>query len=84
MIKVVENVEQYVKLMKQEFNFPLIQKLLDRSDFKMVFDSMSGAAGPYAKAIFGKELGDKVKLKDCDPAPDFNGIHPDPNLICAH
>ena len=69
--------------MKKEFDFIAIQRLLNRSDFKMVFDSMYGAAGPYAKAIFGKELGNKVTLKDCDPKPDFNKGHPDPNLICA-
>ena len=82
-IKVVENVECYVDLMKKEFDFKVIQGLLNRSDFKMVFDSMHGAAGPYAKAIFGRELGDKVLLKDCNPSPDFNKGHPDPNLICA-
>lgn len=82
-IKVVENVDHYVQLMKRLFDFPLIQSLINRSDFKMVFDGMYGAAGPYAKAIFGKELGNKVTLKDCDPKPDFNGIHPDPNLSCA-
>jgi len=51
-IKVVENVKGYVELMKSEFNFELIQSLLSRKDFKMVFDGMFGAAGPYAKAIF--------------------------------
>lgn len=40
--------------MKRLFDFPLIQKLLNRSDFKMVFDGMFGVAGPYAKAIFGQ------------------------------
>ena len=49
----------------------------------MVFDAMYGAAGPYASAIFGKELGNVVLLKDCEPKPDFNGGHPDPNLVCA-
>lgn len=83
-IKVVENVEGYVQLMKKEFDFEVIQGLLNRSDFKMVFDAMSGAAGPYAKAIFGRELGNKVTLKSCEVSPDFNGGHPDPNLVCAH
>ena len=44
---------------------------------------MYGASGPYAKAIFG-ELSKDVLLKNCDPKPDFNGMHPDPNLECAH
>ncbi len=51
-VKVIENVKGYVELMKSEFNFQVIQSLLSRSDFKMVFDGMYGAAGPYAKAIF--------------------------------
>jgi len=40
--------------MKKLFDFPVINKLLHREDFKMVFDGMFGASGPYAKAIFGK------------------------------
>lgn len=51
-IKVVENVQGYVDLMKSEFDFGVIQNLLSRKDFKMVFDGMFGASGPYAKAIF--------------------------------
>jgi phosphoglucomutase len=39
--------------MKELFDFHAIQTLLERSDFKMVFDAMYGASGPYAKAIFG-------------------------------
>jgi len=49
----------------------------------MVLDAMYGAAGPYAKAIFGQELGNRVTLLNCDPSPDFHGHHPDPNLECA-
>ncbi len=52
-IKVVENVKHYVEYMKGLFDFKAIQTLLNRSDFKVVFDAMYGAAGPYAKAIFG-------------------------------
>jgi phosphoglucomutase len=44
---------------------------------------MNGAAGPYAKAIFQGELKSEVKLLNCDPKPDFGGLHPDPNLKCA-
>ncbi len=69
--------------MKRLFDFNSIQALLNRSDFKMIFDGLYGVAGPYAKDIFGRELGNKVVLKGCDPKPDFNGHHPDPNLECA-
>ena len=40
--------------MKHLFDFKAIQQLLNRSDFKMTLDAMYGAAGPYAKAIFGQ------------------------------
>ncbi len=69
--------------MRELFDFECIRGLLQREDFKMVLDAMFGAAGPYAKAIFG-ELSPKVVLRNCDPKPDFNGMHPDPNLECAH
>lgn len=45
----------------------------------MIFDGMYGASGPYAQAIFS-ELGNKAVLMNCECKPDFNGIHPDPNL----
>ena len=57
--------------------------MLARNDFRMVFDAMYGAAGPYAKAIFQNELKSNVKLLNCDPKNDFGGNHPDPNLVCA-
>ena len=54
--------------MKNQFDFSAIQKLLNRSDFKIVLDALYGAAGPYAQALFGKELkSDNVKLLNCDP-----------------
>lgn len=82
-IKVVENVQIYLQLMRELFDFSAIKQLLLRKDFKMVFDGLYGASGPYAKAVFA-ELGGKVVLNACDPKPDFNGMHPDPNLECAH
>lgn len=38
--------------MKKLFDFNAIKALLNRNDFKMVFDGLYGAAGPYAKTIF--------------------------------
>jgi len=52
-VKVVENVGLYINLMRELFDFEAIRGLLQREDFKMVLDAMFGAAGPYAKAVFG-------------------------------
>lgn len=44
---------------------------------------MYGAAGPYAKVLFGEIFKGNITLEGCDPKEDFNGHHPDPNLKCA-
>ena len=73
-----------MKLLKTVFNFDLIRKLIQRSDFNFVFDALNGIAGPYATRIFGEELGvDQANLLNCVPKPDFGGLHPDPNLTYA-
>ena len=36
------------------------------------FDAMHGVAGPYAKALFGEELGvPSSALVNCEPSEDF-------------
>lgn len=51
----------------------------------VLFDGLSGVTGPYAREIFVNELqlGEK-SIQNCEPSPDFNGGHPDPNLTYAH
>lgn len=40
--------------------------------------------GPYAKRIFGTELGlDDSSIVNATPLEDFGGLHPDPNLTYA-
>ncbi len=83
-VEVIDPVEEYLKLLKTVFNFDLIRKLIQRSDFNFVFDALNGIAGPYATRIFGEELGvDQANLLNCVPKPDFGGLHPDPNLTYA-
>ncbi|KAH9826475.1 Phosphoglucomutase [Teratosphaeria destructans] len=84
-VEVVHSTEDYVKMLKDIFDFDLIKKFLkDHSDFKVLFDGLSGVTGSYGVDIFEKELGLKGSTQNCVPKPDFGGHHPDPNLVYAH
>lgn len=85
-VEVVDSTADYVEMLKEIFDFDLIRKFFSsHPDFKVLFDGLSGVTGPYGKAIFLKELGlGSSSVQNCDPSPDFNGGHPDPNLTYAH
>jgi phosphoglucomutase len=83
-VDVVSCTDGYVSCMKENFDFPKIHSFLQRKDFSMVFDGLSGVAGPYAIAILENEFGlDRKNLNNCVTLPDFGGLHPDPNLVYA-
>mmetsp|Transcript_429 Transcript_429/g.939 ORF Transcript_429/g.939 Transcript_429/m.939 type:complete len:726 (-) Transcript_429:206-2383(-) len=83
-VEVIDAVEDHVELLKNVFDFSAIKALLDRPDFSMVYDSMHGVNGPYAKAVFVEELGQDAQcLINSVPKQDFNGGHADPNLTYA-
>jgi phosphoglucomutase len=85
-VEIIDSTSDYVEMLKDIFDFPLIQKFFQKhTDFKVLFDALSGVTGPYGKAIFEKELGlPSSSTQNCIPSPDFNGGHPDPNLTYAH
>lgn len=84
-VEVIDAVEDYAKLLSSLFDFDSIRKLLQRSDFSMCYDGLSGVAGIYATRILGSILGAPASaLHNCVPLPDFGGHHPDPNLTYAH
>lgn len=84
-VEIVHSTEDYVKMLKDIFDFDLIQSFLKQhSDFKVLFDGLSGVTGNYGVDIFEKELGLKGSTQNCVPKPDFGGHHPDPNLVYAH
>jgi phosphoglucomutase len=84
-VEVVHSTEDYIKMLKDVFDFDLIKKFLkDHPDFKVLFDGLSGVTGSYGVDIFEKELGLKGSTQNCVPKPDFGGHHPDPNLVYAH
>eukprot|EP01017_Pseudomicrothorax_dubius_P038762 TRINITY_DN5859_c0_g2_i2.p1 TRINITY_DN5859_c0_g2~~TRINITY_DN5859_c0_g2_i2.p1 ORF type:complete len:590 (+),score=150.02 TRINITY_DN5859_c0_g2_i2:40-1809(+) len=83
-VRVVSSTDDYVALMKQQFDFNALRQLFSRKDFIFAFDGLNGVAGPYAREIFAKELGAPIEsLVGCDPLNDFGGHHPDPNLTYA-
>lgn len=83
-VEVIDPVSDYLELMENVFDFPLITDLLARSNFRFTFDAMHAVAGAYAKPIFVDRLG---ATPDCIsngvPLEDFGHGHPDPNLTYA-
>lgn len=88
-LDVVDPVENYLKLMREVFDFDEIKKLFksvnnESSSFNMIADSMNGVMGPYVSRILVQEIGAPASSMIHDtPKPDFGGQHPDPNLTYA-
>jgi len=89
-VSVFPCVEDHVNLLKTVFDFGAIKTLFERSDFSMLYDSMNGVQGPYAKAIFMGEFGaPPSSCINAEPKEDFGGHespshgHADPNLTHA-
>jgi len=85
-VEIIDSCADYTEMLKSIFDFPLIKKFFEsHTDFKVLFDALSGVTGPYGKAIFEQEFGlSSASTQNCIPSPDFNGGHPDPNLTYAH
>src|SRR5690606_7812426 len=82
-VEVVDPVADYAGLMESLFDFDAIRRLF-ASGFRMAFDAMHAATGPYAKEILENRLGAPAGAAlNCVPLPDFGGHHPDPNLVHA-
>mmetsp|Transcript_16893 Transcript_16893/g.25039 ORF Transcript_16893/g.25039 Transcript_16893/m.25039 type:complete len:1061 (-) Transcript_16893:508-3690(-) len=83
-VEVISATEAHVALLKTIFDFDAIKALLDRDDFSLVYDTMYGVNGPYAKAILIDELGQaESTCMNATPKDDFGGLHADPNLTYA-
>lgn len=87
-IEIIDPTEDYVKLIKEIFDFDLIKSFLAKSSelgFQLLFDALNGITGPYGRKIFVEELGlPESSIQNSVPKPDFGGLHPDPNLTYAH
>ncbi|KAL9096776.1 MAG: hypothetical protein Q9165_001264 [Trypethelium subeluteriae] len=83
-VEIIDSTKDYVDMLKSIFDFDLIKSFLSQhTDFKILFDGLSGVTGSYGIDIFEKELGQKGSTQNCIPKPDFGGHHPDPNLVYA-
>jgi len=83
-VEVVDPVAEYAALLERIFDFGALRAFVARPDFAMVYDAMSGVAGPYGRRVLCERLGvPPGALLRCTPLPDFGGHHPDPNLTYA-
>jgi len=89
-VDVFDPTDDHVGLLMKVFDFDAIKKLIARKDFSMVYDSMNGVQGPYARRVFVEELGaPESVLMNAIPKEDFGGKaspshgHADPNLTYA-
>jgi len=88
-VEVIDSTKDYVEMLKDIFDFPLIKSFLDKATkedgFKVLFDALNGVTGPYGYKIFVEELGlSESSIQNYKPLSDFGGLHPDPNLTYAH
>ena len=82
-VKIIDSVADYVELMRELFDFPALRAAF-ASGLRLAFDAMHAVTGPYAHAIFERELGAPAgTVRNGAPLPDFGGHHPDPNLVHA-
>jgi phosphoglucomutase len=82
-VEVIDPVADYAELMRELFDFDALRALF-ASGVRLAFDAMHAVTGPYAHAIFERELGAPLgTVLNGTPLPDFGGHHPDPNLVHA-
>ncbi len=82
-VEIIDPVADYLALMRRLFDFDALRRLF-AGGFRLAFDAMHAVTGPYATAIFERELGAAPgTVRNGTPRPDFGGHHPDPNLVHA-
>ena len=82
-VQVFDSVADYSALMRELFDFAAL-KAWFQAGGRLAFDAMHAVTGPYAHAIFERELGAPAgTVRNGTPLPDFGGHHPDPNLVHA-
>merc|ERR1719359_2516723 len=71
-VVVFDCVEDHMAVLKKCFDFPAIKELIAMEGMSLVYDSMCGVQGPYARKIVEDELGAaKGSATNADPQEDF-------------
>jgi len=83
-VEIIDPVDEYLQMCRDNFDFPLIRKFLADSKLRVLVDSLNAVTGLYTHRIFCDELGlpDAV-CRNNVPKDDFGGLHADPNLVYA-
>ena len=83
-VEVFDSVADYLALMRVLFDFNALRRWFAEGG-TLAFDAMHAVTGPYAHALFERELGAAPgSVQNGEPLTDFGGHHPDPNLVHAH
>ncbi len=83
-VEIIDPVADYADYMETLFDFPKITRLLESSNFSMLFDAMNAVTGPYAVEIFQNRLNaPESAIMRRRPLGNFGGGHPDPNQVHA-
>eukprot|EP00559_Dactyliosolen_fragilissimus_P000527 CAMPEP_0184863940 /NCGR_PEP_ID=MMETSP0580-20130426/13031_1 /TAXON_ID=1118495 /ORGANISM="Dactyliosolen fragilissimus" /LENGTH=702 /DNA_ID=CAMNT_0027362535 /DNA_START=309 /DNA_END=2417 /DNA_ORIENTATION=+ len=83
-VTIIDPFDSYLDALKSCFDFEKLKEFGKRDGFKILYDGMHGAGGPFARRVLVEELDlPESSLMRCNPLPDFGKCHPDPNLTYA-
>ncbi len=87
MISTTNIISLYADLLDEIFDFAEMKKAISERKLRGAFDSMHGAAGPFAREIFIDRLGLDAEIIREEPRPDLGGfdssgepLHPEPDF----
>eukprot|EP00760_Papus_ankaliazontas_P002394 PhM_4_TR10976/c0_g2_i1/m.32667/K01835/pgm; phosphoglucomutase len=83
-VEVIDSTVDYLACLAAVFDMEALKRLVQRPDFKILYDGLNGVGGPYARKVIIEALGAAPEsVMNAVPLPDFGGCHPDPNLTYA-
>ncbi|MDA3899484.1 MAG: hypothetical protein PF637_03080 [Spirochaetes bacterium] len=87
LIKSINIIQMYTDLMDAIFDLNAMKQKISTNPINAVFDSMNGAAGPFAREVFINRLGLNALMLREEPRADLGGfdstgepMHPEPDF----